>query len=833
MSTIQTALQLYDGMSPALRHMQNALNIVISHFETLENTSSHAIDTAVIRDARSELARASTTFTDIEESIRRSSEQQENFNSQVKAGAESAKGLENALNKAKGALGAIGVAVGVGAILKSGDNQNSAVNLYQSQTGANDMQAEQMRRAMKSLYVSNIGEDFNDIANSMSLITQVTGQTGRALETTTRNALLLRDTFEFDVAESIRAVDMMQRQFGLNSSQAYDMIVQGAQAGLNKNDDLLDTINEYSSYFNKLGFEANDMFNMLINGAKEGTFSVDKLGDAIKEFSIRAIDGSNTTKEGFATLGMDANKMAQQFAKGGEAAKKAFEKTMNALANVRDPVERNIAGTNLLGTMWEDLGEKGVMALSEINGAVSVTTRHLEELQQTRYDDATSALAALGRTINVALGDAVTDAVQSAAAGIQDFTAGVQGETEQIEGIFGRIGLAARDVGMAIQENWYWIAPVILGVVTALGIYKSTMLAINIIEGISNLIKGVSIATTMLKRGSTLSEVAATELATGAQIGYNAALLACPLTWIVLAIIAVIVVIGIWINKMGGIKIAWMVVHNFLLTSWGNLKVAAYRFAYGCLNIFDNLQYGWKAVGVGIANLVGNAKVTVLEQLQDMTNGAIDIINDLIAKVNKIPGVNIDAVEHVTFGTNAKVAEEAARQARESDLAAAKAQKDANRKERDAQISAMEKANKVDAAKRQKAIDEARKAADKESKLDNTKQYDKLLSQVQAGTGASKIGEGAATKSIDLNTDKTAKNTKKAADKLTASSTDLKYLREIASQKSINRYTTAEIKVSMTNHNTVNSDMDLDGISEHLRTKVEEQMIEAAAKGVH
>ena len=833
MSTIQSALQLYDGMSPALRHMQNALNIVISHFETLENTSSHAVDTSAIRDARTELARASTAFTDIEENIKRSSEQQEKFNKKIELGSENAKSLENALDKAKGALGALGVAVGVGAILKSGDNQNSAVNLYQTQTGANDVQAEQMRRAMKSLYVSNIGEDFNDLANSMSLITQVTGQTGRALEMTTRNALLLRDTFEFDVAESIRAADMMQRQFGLNSSQAYDMIIQGAQAGLNKNDDLLDTINEYSSYFNKLGFEANDMFNMLINGAKEGTFSVDKLGDAIKEFSIRVIDGSNTTMEGFATLGMDANKMAQQFVKGGETAKKAFDKTINALANVRDPVERNTAGVNLFGTMWEDLGEKGVMALSEINGAVSITTKNLEALQQTRYDDATSALSALGRTINVALGDTVTDGVQRAAAGIQDFTAGVQGETEKVEGIFGRIGLAARDVGIAIQENWYWIAPMILGVVTALGIYRGALLANAIIEGISNTIKAVSIASSALSEGATLAEAAAKTTATGAQVGFNAALLACPLTWIVLAVIAVIVVIGIWINKMGGIKIAWMVVHNFLLTSWGNLQVASYRFVYKCLNTLDTLKYGWKEMGVNIANSVGNAKVKVLQQLQDMANGAVDIINDLIDKVNKIPGVHIDAVEYVTFGTNAKVAEEAARQARESDLAAAKAQKDANRKERNAQISAMEKANKADAAKRQKAIEQARKQADKESKTDSTKKYDKLLSQVQAGTGASKIGEGPATKSIDIKTDKTSKNTKKAADKLTASSTDLKYLREIASQKSVNRYTTAEIKVSMTNHNTINSEMDLDGISEHLRTKVEKQMIEVAAKGVH
>ena len=74
-----------------------------------------------------------------------------------------------------------------------------------------------------------------------------------------------------------------------------DVYKRQAQNGLDKNGDLLDTINEYSVHFKQAGFDAESMFNMLINGTESGTFSVDKLGDTVKEFFIRAKDGSDST----------------------------------------------------------------------------------------------------------------------------------------------------------------------------------------------------------------------------------------------------------------------------------------------------------------------------------------------------------------------------------------------------------------------------------------------------------------------------------------------------------------------------------------------------------
>ncbi|MFP3360351.1 phage tail tape measure protein, partial [Planococcus sp. SIMBA_143] len=89
------------------------------------------------------------------------------------------------------------------------------------------------------------------------------------------------------------------------STEAYNLLAQGAKNGLNKSDELLDTANEYSPYFKSLGFNANQMFDTFIAGAEKGAFNLDKVGDAVKEFNIRAKDGSKASSEAFQALGMN------------------------------------------------------------------------------------------------------------------------------------------------------------------------------------------------------------------------------------------------------------------------------------------------------------------------------------------------------------------------------------------------------------------------------------------------------------------------------------------------------------------------------------------------
>ncbi len=148
---------------------------------------------------------------------------------------------------------------------------------------------------------------------------------------------------------------MLEQQFGISGAEAFDLIIQGTQAGLNKNGDLLATINQYSSRFKSLGLGGDEMFQALINGAENGGVSIASLGTAVSEFSKRAVSGGKDSSQGFAALGLDANKMTEALKGGGETAKQAFKQTMDALNNMEDPVSKNLAGVKLFGDAWANM----------------------------------------------------------------------------------------------------------------------------------------------------------------------------------------------------------------------------------------------------------------------------------------------------------------------------------------------------------------------------------------------------------------------------------------------------------------------------------------------
>ena len=117
-----------------------------------------------------------------------------------------------------------------------------------------------------------------------------------SLQNITESAFTLRDTFGYDINESVRAANTMMTQFGIEGDKAMGLIATGAQNGLDFSGELLDSISEYSVQFAKVGLDADDMFKIMEKGAETGAFNLDKVGDAIKEMSIRVIDGSATTQ---------------------------------------------------------------------------------------------------------------------------------------------------------------------------------------------------------------------------------------------------------------------------------------------------------------------------------------------------------------------------------------------------------------------------------------------------------------------------------------------------------------------------------------------------------
>lgn len=301
------------------------------------------------------------------------------------------------------AIGSAALAAGIQGTT-SAVNLDQAMNSFAASTGVSAAKLDDYESVLKSIYANNYGENFQDIADSMALVKKNLGDlSDKELQAVTEAAFTLRDTFEYDVAESTRAAKAMMDNFGISGENAMSLIAAGAQNGLDYSGELIDSINEYSVQVGKLGFTADDMFKIFQQGAENGAWNLDKVGDAIKEFSIRAIDGSDATAEGFAAIGLDAAKMSAAFAKGGDTAKSAFQKTVSALVAMEEPLARDAAGVALFGTMWEDLGVDAVASLAEISQGAYDTEDALKGIQEVKYNDLASMFEGAKRSVELLL----------------------------------------------------------------------------------------------------------------------------------------------------------------------------------------------------------------------------------------------------------------------------------------------------------------------------------------------------------------------------------------------------------------------------------------------
>ena len=353
--------------------------------------------------AKAEVGRFEGELESLNKTAGSTSEDVKNLGDSAEGAGEKAENSGDGFTILKGTiadLAADGIRAAIDGFKELAAEGDTALNALQTKTGATAEQMEDYRQIMNNLYSNNYGDNRGDVANSIAEVKQQLGDiNAEQLEKVTETALLLRDTFDFDVNESIRSAKMLMQQFEISAEEAYTLIAQGAQSGLNKNGDLMDVINEYSVHYKQMGYSAEEFFNSLSNGTEAGTFSVDKLGDAMKEFGIRSKDTATTTTEGFELIGLNADVMRNKFSEGGETAKKATQETIDALFALDDKVIQNQAGVDLFGTMWEDLGAEGIAALSNVTGEADKTATTLKDIADIKYNDLGSQVEQLRRTI--------------------------------------------------------------------------------------------------------------------------------------------------------------------------------------------------------------------------------------------------------------------------------------------------------------------------------------------------------------------------------------------------------------------------------------------------
>ena len=358
------------------------------------------------------------------------------------------------------------VAIG-GMAVNTAQDIDKAVDSYIVATGSATESTEQYQNILENIYKGNYGEDFQDIADSMAQVKQQLGDIDDSeLQGITEDALALRDAFGYEVNESVRAAKMLMDQFGISGEEAYNLIAQGAQQGLDKNGDLLDSINEYSVHFKQNGLDATDMFNAFKAGADSGAFSIDKIGDAIKEMGIRMKDGS--ANEALQSIKLDADEITQAFGEGGDKASQAFDQVINGLKNIEDPIQQNAAGVAIFGTMWEDLGKDAVLALTDTENKFDETMATMDQLKEVKYDNLSDMFEALKRNVEMLvlpLGNALMPILTQVIQVINDNMPVIQGMIQQIAPVISQLFISLLPPLMQLVQT---ILPVLMQIIQQL-----------------------------------------------------------------------------------------------------------------------------------------------------------------------------------------------------------------------------------------------------------------------------------------------------------------------------------------------------------------------------
>ncbi len=459
------------------------------------------------------------------------------------------------------------IAAGGAVMLKGAMDAEAAQGKLQASLGLTTEEAEKLGQIARDVWVDGFGGNIDEANRAVTSVRQNMGEMAdQELAKVTKGALTIAQVFDQDVNEVTRTAGVMMKNFSISGQEAMDLITVGFQQGGDFSGELLDTLREYSPQFKSLGLSADQALGMLIAGVKEGAWNLDKVGDAMKEFNIRAQDGSKTTADGFAAIGLDAQKMGQDIAAGGDQAQKAFMATITAIAAMKDPVAQNTAGVALFGTQWEDVRSQviiamaeGVKGLDEFKGATERARKAIEE------GNPGLALTESMRTMQAAIGPAllplsniltntVAPAIKAIAEGFSNLSPGGQKAVLAIVGIVAAIGPLLVIIGSVIGA-FTSIAGVIGPVITAIGILLSG-------GGIAGLVAAFPVLGTII-----------------GGVGTAFAVLTGPIG-LAIAAIAAVIAIGVLLYKN------WDTVKEKLSSIWGKISEVAINVWNGIKDFF-------------------------------------------------------------------------------------------------------------------------------------------------------------------------------------------------------------------------------------------------------
>ena len=694
------------------------------------------------------------------------------------------------------------------------DVANAELEQLRGQLNQAVQEQQDLNRAMEQMDVSGANDAYlrlsNTIGNTERYIrdnTDEQGQFNRAIEQGTDSASDLMQMVKGAVAAYISVQGVMS---ALNLSDS----IASSTAKLNMMNDGLQTTEQLQDMIFLSAERARGSYLDTMNTvAKLGNLASDAFTSSEEVIAFAeqlqkqfVIAGAGTSEIQNATL-----QLTQALASGvlrGDELNSIFEQAPTIIQSIADYLDvpmgkiREMASD---GELTADIVKAAMFAAAdETNAKFESMPKTFEQIGQSIQNTAVMAFQPFLEKLNeIANSEAFNNFVNGAIEAIS-FLAGVVLE------IFDLV----MQLGTMLADNWSWLSPIIYGVVGALMVYYGAQLAVNTINAISQGIHIAMAIAQMIHAAATGGLTAATAAEIAAQNGLNAAMYACPLVWIIILIIALIALFYAAVaavNKFAGTSVSatgiicgvFMVAAAFI----GNLFITLINFV---IDIFVVL---WNFIAA-FANFFGNVFTdpvgAIARLFFDLVDTVLSLLQSLASAIDTIFGSNLAGSVQGwrdslggwvddTFGKGTEVMAEL--------------------NSEDMHLGRFEYGSAWDAGYSfGEGIDETISNFDPSSLFDSN-----IPSPDDYASGFGGIGD---------NVSDIAGNTGAMADSMDITSEELKYLRDLAEQETVNRFTTAEITIEQTNNNSISKDTDLDGVVSGLTDAVNEA-VDIITEGVH
>lgn len=676
------------------------------------------------------------------------------------------------------------------------DNANAELEQLRMQLNQAIQEQNSLNQAMQNMDVS--------AANDAYLrLSQTVGNTERYI----RDNVDEQGRFNQEVSAGTQQANELTNT--IKRAVAAYVSIQTVGKALNISDELVQTTSRLNMMNDGVQTTA-ELVNMVYAAAQDARGSFSQMADVVARFGNNAKDAFSSSEEVVAFADLIQKQMTIAGASTQEAANaelqlsqalgsgvlrgdelnSIFEQAPNLIQNIADYLDVPIGKIREMaadGELSADVVKAAIFsAADDINSKFNEMPMTWGQMWQSMQNTALIAFQPVLQRLN--------DLANSEA--FQTFIQGAIEAMATLANILLNVFEVAASVGAFIGDNWSIIAPIIYGVIAALGAYLAIMGIVNAITAISAAIDATKAAADALAAGQTF-------LWTVQQYGLNAALAACPITWIIVLIIALIAIIFAVCNaiaKMTGIANSGFGVItggvNVVIQFFKNLGLTVANIALGIGNAIA-------ALASNMMTAFHNAICNVQSWFYNLLSTALSVIEGICAALNKLPFVEFDY-----SGISSA-----------ADDYAAKASEAAGNKEDYQSISDAfnEGFTTFDAFQDGWASDAFNAgAAWGDGIADKVSNFS--LSDVFGQTDIPNVGDytsgfndAIANSGVGDSIGNIDDNTGKIKDSLDVTEEDLKYLRDIAEQESINRFTTAEVTINQTNNNNVSSDTDLDG----------------------